>query len=81
MLKRAASTSAFVLDRSLEAAAETLADRPARPTLAVMKIFTERDHSDAEMPSRGRARIAGSAIAPVRSCADRYWRSGRPPYY
>jgi hypothetical protein len=36
---------------------------PARRSLAVMKILAERDHIDAEMLSRGRARIAGSPIA------------------
>jgi hypothetical protein len=35
----------------------------ARPTLAVMDILTQRDHVDDEMKQRGRARIAGSAIA------------------
>jgi hypothetical protein len=29
-----------------------------------MDIVTQRDHVDDEMPQRGRARIAGSAIAP-----------------
>jgi hypothetical protein len=34
------------------------------PYRAVMEILTRRDHVDDEIPRRGRARIAGSAIAP-----------------
>ncbi len=33
------------------------------PTLPVVAILIQRDHVDDEMPQRGRARIAGSAIA------------------
>jgi hypothetical protein len=75
------------------------------PTLSVMGILTHCDHIDGETLRRGRARIAGSAIAarfarfadcpasagvpcrndlgfpPAGSCGDRYWGSGRPPYY
>src|SRR6185437_682786 len=33
------------------------------PTLAVVPILIQRDYVDDEMPPRGRARIAGSAVA------------------